>query len=327
MIATPAGPNTYFAQLPLAKQESVFYQVRIKFGDNSTMRLADNLADAYYQLYQGETVKLYCTDFETTNPFTEGWTTGVDEGTPSPFEWGIPTAGATDPHAAFSGFKIMAQRLDANYLPKQRAWIKTPPVDVGQYSDVRLQYRRWLAVEDSHFDTAMITANDKKAWVNFTGDVGDNSAMHHVDKEWRFHDVPLSGYFTGHTVTAGWEIKSDAGLELGGWQLDDVCIVANPYSVCGDGVKSGSEQCDIGAGNRDLPNTCRTDCRTPKCGDAILDNEEECDVGPDGDYVCSPQCKKIGPVDDGCSSSGGRGSLLVAGLVGGLVLRRRRRRR
>jgi hypothetical protein len=327
-VATPAGPNTYFAQLPLATQESVFYKVRVKFGDNSTMTLADNLADAYYQLYQGETVKLYCTDFDSTNPFSEGWTTGVDDGTPSPFEWGIPTAGATDPHGAFSGFKIMAQRLDGNYLPKQRAWVKTPPIDVGQYSDVRLQYRRWLAVEDSHFDTAMITANDKKAWVNFTGDIGDASAMHHVDKEWRFHDVPLSGYFSGHTVTVGWEITSVPGLELGGWQLDDVCVVANPYSVCGDGVKSGSEQCDTGTANRDAPNVCRTDCRIPTCGDGIVDNEEECDVGPMGDYVCSPQCKAIGPVDDGCCSSSGRpGSLLLAGLVGGLLLRRRRRRR
>jgi hypothetical protein len=327
-IATPAGPNTYFAQLPLATQESVFYKVRVKFGDMSTMTLADNLADAYYQLYQGETVKLYCTDFDTTNPFSEGWTTGVDEGTPSPFEWGIPTTGPTDPHAAFSGFKIMAQQLDGNYFAKQRAWVKTPPIDVGQYSDVRLQYRRWLAVEDSHFDTAMITANDKKAWVNFTGDIGDASAMHHVDKEWRFQDVPISGYFSGHTVTVGWEITSDAGLELGGWQLDDVCIVANPYSVCGDGVKSGSEQCDTGTGNRDAPNICRTDCRTPTCGDAILDNEEECDVGPTGDYVCSDKCKVIGPADDGCCSSSGKpGSLLLAGLVGGLVLRRRRRRR
>jgi hypothetical protein len=57
----------------------------------------------------------------------------------------------------------MAMRLDGEYNAKQRAWLAAPPIDVGQYSDVRVQYRRWLAVEDSHFDTAMITANDKKA--------------------------------------------------------------------------------------------------------------------------------------------------------------------
>lgn len=324
---TPAGPNTWFAQLPLSPQESVYYKVRVKFGDGSTMTLADNLADSYYQLYQGETVKLYCTDFDTTDPFSEGWTTGTDDGTPSPFEWGVAGGGATDPQAAFSGTKIMAQTLGGDYVAKQRAWIATPPIDVGQYSDVRLHYRRWLSVEDSHFDTALVTANGAKAWMNFTGDLGDASAMHHVDKEWRFHDVPLSGYFSGHTVVAAWEIKSDAGLELGGWQLDDVCIVANPYSVCGDGVRSGSESCDNGAANRDAPDVCRTDCRTPTCGDLILDSEEECDEGKQGNAVCSDKCTVIGPADSGCcSSSGGSGSLALAALVGGLVLRRRRRR-
>ncbi len=326
VLAVPAGPGSYFAQLPLSPQESVYYKVKLKFADNTTKQLPDNLADSYYQLYQGETVKLYCTSFDTTNPFSEGWTTGTDDGGTSPFEWGIPTAGATDPHQAYSGFKILAMRLDGEYNAKQRAWLKSPPIDVGQYSDVRVQYRRWLAVEDSHFDTAMVTANDKKAWVNFTGDIGDASSLHHIDREWRFHDVPLSGYFSGHTLEVGWEIKSDGGLQLGGWQLDDVCIVANPYSVCGDGVKSGSEQCDTGAANQDLPDVCRTDCRAPTCGDGIVDSKEECDVGPDGDYLCSKQCTIVGPEAGCCSSSGGSGSLLLAGLVGGLVIRRRRRR-
>jgi MYXO-CTERM domain-containing protein len=328
--ATPAGGNTYFAQLPLTPQDSVYYKARVKFPDGSSLILADNLADPFYQLYQGETVKLYCTSFDTTDPFSEGWTTGTDDGSPSPFQWGVPTFGATDPPAAFSGSKILAQTLDGDYLPRQRAWLKTPPVDVGRYSDVRLHYRRWLAVEDSHFDTAMITANGKKAWVNYTGNLGDHSAMHHVDKEWRFHDVPLSGYFRGHSVTVGWEIKSDGGLELGGWHLDDVCIVANPHSICGDGVKTRTEQCDAGLDNRNQPDTCRSDCRLPSCGDGIVDSTEECDEGPDGNFVCSAACKLIPPADSGCCSAGAAaspGALGLAGVVFGLVVRRRRRHR
>jgi hypothetical protein len=325
--AIPAGPNKFFAQLPLSPQESVFYKVRVKFADGSTMTLADNLADSYFQLYQGDTVKLYCTDFETTDPFTEGWTTGTDDGSPSPFVWGVPTSGATDPHAAYSGAHVLAQTLDGNYNPDQRAWLKMPTIDVGQYSDVRLHYRRWLAVEDSHFDTAMITTSNKKAWVNWTGDIGDASAMHHVDKEWRFHDVPLSGYFFGHSLTVGFEIASDAGLELGGWHLDDVCIVANPYAICGDALRTGTEQCDLGASNRNAPNVCRTDCRLPACGDFIVDMKDECDAGPDGDALCSPQCKVILPANDGCcSSGGGPGPLALGGLVGVLLVWPRRRR-
>ena len=78
--------------------------------------------------------------------------------------------------AAFSGSKILALNLSGDYMPKQRTWIKTPVVDIGQYSDVRLHYRRWLAVEDNHFDQALITTNEKKAWNNYDSDLGDSSA-------------------------------------------------------------------------------------------------------------------------------------------------------
>ena len=31
--------------------------------------------------------------------------------------------------------------------------------------------------------------------------------------------------------------------------MDDVCVVANPYAICGDGVRTSTEQCDNGAAN------------------------------------------------------------------------------
>ena len=323
--AETAGANKFFAQVPLAQHEVVYYRARVKFKDGSTLTLADNIADPYYQLYQGRTVPLYCTDFETEDPFAAGWTTGTDSGAESPFQWGTPTGGSTDPHAAYSGSKILAQKLDGDYAAKDRAWLKTPTIDIGQYSDVRLQYRRWLAAEDSHFDQAKITANDKQVWLNYTANMGDASSIHHVDREWRFHDVALSTHFTGHKVQVGWEITSDEGLELGGWQLDDVCIVANPDAICGDGVKTPTEQCDNGADNKDAPNLCHTDCRLPTCGDLYLDTGEQCDEGGATDN-CSSKCEIIEPIDSGCcSTSGGAGSLALSGLVGMFLFRRRRK--
>ena len=327
--ATPAGDHTFFAQLPLAPQGSVYYKAHVRFADGSSMTLADNMADPWYQLYTGSVVKLYCTDFDSTDPFADGWTAGTDDSDGHAWQWGAPAGGATDPHGAHSGANILALQLGGDYSAKQRTWVKSPTIDIGQYSDVRLQYRRWLAVEDSHFDQAKVTANDKQAWINFTGDNGDSSSIHHVDREWRFHDVGLSGYFRGHSVTVGWEITSDEGLELGGWHLDDVCIVANPNSICGDGVKTVTEQCDTGADIRDEPDVCRTDCKLPACGDFIVDSDEQCDDGPEGTDACSEKCEVVEPVDGGCCSAGGgqAGSFLLAGGVGLLLLRRRRRRR
>jgi MYXO-CTERM domain-containing protein len=218
------------------------------------------------------------------------------------------------------------QALNGDYPASSTSAVAMPPVSVGQYSDVRLQYRRWLASEDNHFDQARITANGNPVWVNATSNMGDSSQLQHIDKEWRFHDVPLSGSFSGHTVTVGWDLTSDAGLQFGGWALDDVCIVANPLSICGDGVQTITEQCDDGPANADRPDSCRTDCTKPRCGDGIVDTGEDCDTGSAGGNGCSPTCKLVAIADGGCCSTTGdpAAPLALSALAGALVLRRRR---
>lgn len=325
--AHQTGPGRFWVQLPLAIDGKVLYRARVKFLDGSSFTLADNLADPYYELYQGETIPLYCTDFEDDNPFQTGWTSGAHEGS-STWEWGNQRSGATDPPVAYSGSRLLGQNLAGDYEPGTHTWIKMPEIDVGRWTDVHLQYRRWLAVEDSHFDQARITVNDKQIWMNFTANDGDGSATHHIDREWRFHDVLLSGWSPSRKLQVGWELKSDQGLHLGGWQLDDVCIVANVNSVCGDGVRTPTEGCDLGPANSDEPDAeCRTFCLKASCGDAILDSDEECDHGAP-DNLCDAQCKNVElPTLGGCCSTGGGsgGSIVLGLLVGGLVLRRRRR--
>ena len=176
------------------RQQSVYYQAKIKFADGSELTLPDNYADPYYQLYQGETVPLYCTDFDSTDPFADGWTTGTQR-QPVAVPVGAASAGgATDPHAAFSGANLVGMALGGNYNPSERAWLKSPPIDIGRYSDVRLHYRRWLAVEDSHFDQARSPPTTRRPG-STSPPMRATQCPHHVDREWRFHDVALSGYF------------------------------------------------------------------------------------------------------------------------------------
>jgi len=55
------------------------------------------------------------------------------------------------------------------------------------------------------------------------------------------------------------EWNADA-LGLGGWAIDDVCVVANVDGVCGDGKITAHETCDHGADNADAPDACRSWC-------------------------------------------------------------------
>ena len=326
-VAVQTGPATFYAELPLKTDTTTCYQAKAVFKDGSVLTLPDNRADPFYQLYTGRTVPLYCTDFEAGDPMMAGWQTGTNN-VASAWSWGVPAGGATDPPAAFSGSHALVQALGGDYAAKSSAYVKMPPIAIGQWSDVHLQYRRWLAVEDSQFDQARITVGDQDVWVNATEYMGDNSALQHIDREWRFQDVAVSGVQPGHTLDIGWDLTSDEGLEFGGWAIDDVCVVANVASVCGDGVVTASEVCDDGPGNADRPNACRTWCQLPTCGDGIVDDGEECDVGSAGNSDCTASCQTVkAPGLGGCCSAerDAGGPCALGALVLGLVLRRRRR--
>ena len=142
---------------------------------------------------------------------------------------------------------------------------------------------------------ARVTVGGKQAWVNFTQNIGDSSSAQHIDREWRFQDVPVSGYQPGHIIEIAWDLKSDEGLQFGGWTIDDVCVVADTSSVCGDGKVTAKEACDDGVDNADRPDACRTWCQPPTCGDRIIDKHEECDGGAEGDATCTPDCTLIEP--------------------------------
>jgi cysteine-rich repeat protein len=281
------------AEMPLPDDGDVAaYHFRVGFADGSSMIFPDNRADPWYQIYRGDVMPLYCTDFED-DPFVDGWRAG---GLPGVWQWGLPggSRGLGDPGAAFSGSHVLGTGLsnsDGAYPARASTWVESPTIDVGHWSDVRLHYRRWLNVEDGFFDQATIKVNGETAWANLSSRGDGNKTTHHEDKAWVFNDVALSPRVLGHDVTIRWQVDADDGFELGGWNLDDVCVVANVNSVCGDGRQSGAEQCDLGDGNRDVADTCRTTCRFPVCGDGVKDTVEACDDGDDDNLDgCTRQC-------------------------------------
>ncbi|MEO1337320.1 MAG: hypothetical protein AAFV29_16880, partial [Myxococcota bacterium] len=192
--------------------------------------------------------------------------------------------------------------------------VTSPPIDTRGFSVVRLQYRRWLNVEDADFDTATILANDQPVWSNFA--TGDNGDTHHQDRQWRFHDVDLSDAIdTEPQLQLTFRISSDGGLEFGGWTIDDLCVVGlDPAAgpVCGNGTLEPNETCDDG--NIDDGDACPSDCG--RTSDRCATDPSACDLDAS---------------DGGCRCARGNEPAKTAGLwlvliAIGVGLRRQKRR-
>ncbi len=311
------------ATIPVFPDDSLV-QYRIDLSAGSIVQsLPQNAVDPWYELYVGPVDVLYCTSFDLLNPLDEGWSLGQGDA----WQWGVPSGqSSVDPPAAYSGDHVVGVHVDGDglYPPLTFASASTPVIPTAGYKRVRLQYRRWLTIEDGFFDQATILADGAPVWANFAGPDEIDSANQHIDLEWRFHDVDISSSAQDGQVQLTFEHQSDPGLEFGGWTLDDLCVVgvAAPFIVCGNGVVEAGEACDQGDLNSDsLPNACRTNCLWPACGDGVVDAGEACDDGnaQSGDG-CSSTCaveEQTTGETEGTSSGSGSGGVDSATATAG----------
>ncbi len=287
-ITMQGGPIDYQGVIPQQDEgEVVLYKVNLEIKGGSTMFFPNNRADTMYQFFVGEVVPLYCTDFEN-DPLLEGWTHQLVKGEQNEgaddWQWDVPMGNGQngDPPAAYSGERVLGNDLghgnfNGLYQGNKTNVALSPMIDTSGYSNIRLQYRRWLNVEDGFFDQARIYANGVPMWTNFASNSEHDAKVHHRDREWRFQDIDLSKAIVDDQVQVIFEIASDQGFNLGGWTIDDFCVVAYEGSFptdskCGNGEIDVGEQCDDG-------NTVGGDGCDSFCGD---ENDDD-DVGVDAD--------------------------------------------
>jgi MYXO-CTERM domain-containing protein len=235
------------------------YQVELDWGNGTSAMRPDNRGDEWYEFFSGPTDEIWCSDFEAD----DGWT--LDG------QWsiGAPAGGGGDPGEAYEGSRVAGVALEfpGIYSPGSGSRMRSPTIDTSGFEVVRLQYRRWLTVEDGFFDQAWISANDMQVWYNHRTEFADFASVHHRDREWRFHDVDLSWAIGADgLLNLEFGLASDGGLEFGGWNVDSLCIVGHepvvppdpPEGGCGDGYVQSSEQCDDG--NLENGDGCSAGC-------------------------------------------------------------------
>jgi MYXO-CTERM domain-containing protein len=331
MAHTAAG---YEVDLPTPGDSIVLnYKVTVTFADASTASFPSNPADPFYEVYLGAVDTIYCTDFES-DAFSAagGWTHALVMGTPGSgaddWMWGVPqgTSGSGDPSVAASGTRVIGtdlggtvagQAYNGLYQASKQTQVVSPNIDLmGHTTNVRLQYKRWLNIEDGAKDQGEILVDGTQRWVNTA--TGNN----HTDKEWRFHDVDLTADAADGKVQVTYRLTSDTAGNFGGWNIDDFCIVAQHAAApaCGDGHVDSGEQCDDGntnAGDGCSP-TCQNEPPPPGCGNGTVDPSEQCDDGnttngdgcsaacqTEGMSVCGNMTLEVGEqCDDGNTASG-----------------------
>jgi cysteine-rich repeat protein len=276
------------------------YQVVVTYSSGTVAALPRNQADPWYQTFFGGAQPIYCFD-ENANP--DEW---VFAGNGNTWNFGPLAVDGVDPGDPYDDDGVLLSQ-DGFYPSWSNTTATGPEIDLAGYDDVRLHYRRWLTVEDGTFDRARITANGEPVWSNL---VSKQGSVHHVDREWRFHDLPLATAMATGSVQLQFALDSDGGLELGGWTIDALCVVQVVESYCGDHMVSSPEECDDG--NTESGDGCDASCileedpdpTGTEGGDDSTGDDTDADTS-DGDSVTADEASGANTVDPSAGSSTG----------------------
>lgn len=253
------GDNTVQGAIPQQPAGSVVhYYIELSTADGASVSSPAGGVINPHSFAVGELVELYCADFEDDDGgYTHELIDGPDQEGADDWDHGRPTGLADDPDEAFSGRNVWGNdlgggRYNGEYQPGVHNRLSSPAIDIsGDHAALILQFRRWLNVEDGHYDEARVLVDGEVAWSNYATSRAEGDA-HHKDTEWALHTVRLTDPDGDGLVTLSWEIESDEGMELGGWNLDDVCIYAlTTVEDPGEDPGEDSGQDDSGDGEED----------------------------------------------------------------------------
>lgn len=194
-----------------------------------------------YRFHVGALNTVYRDDFETDG----GWTHGGSLASHDDWERGAPNGvGFWDPEEAFSGNNVFGNDIGArsgNGLvePGASNWAESPSIDCSECEGSRLQFRRWLSGQaGATGDVARVLVNGTEVWTS-----ADYQGLF-VDRHWELVDIELGTLADGKSdVKIRFEMEANGTLELGGWAIDDVEILATE-----GGVPPGEEPPRAGAG-------------------------------------------------------------------------------
>ncbi len=213
--------------------------------------------DPWLGVWVGEREELFFTDFDDDDgDFTHELLEGPDQEGADDWGWGPAGGLSGDPEEAFSGDRIWgnditpADNWNGAYQPNVHNILYSPVIDVGDADPVLLQFRRWLNVEDGFYDEVHIYANGEEIWTQYASPSQTGADEHHEDTHWAFRSYDVTDHVDEDgQVQIAWDLVTDGGLEMGGWNIDDVGIYTTTPTAGDDDDASGDD--DDSAGDDD----------------------------------------------------------------------------
>lgn len=160
-----------------------------------------------------------------TNP---GWTLGTG------WAFGTPVGTCGDPTSGFTGSSVYGYVISGggcytNSITPIR-YLTTTAINCSGLSGVQLRFRRWLNIEPSDRANIQVSRNGTTwtdAWNYITATLTETS--------WSLQTHDISSVADGQsTVFIRWGMgPTNTATTMGGWNLDDVEILASVPSPCG----------------------------------------------------------------------------------------------
>ena len=217
----PTGLDTYQGAIPgQASPARVRYYLSTSTSPSETGTFPAAGAAGPLAFVVGQRVQVFFDDFESDL----GWThASYGDTSNSQDDWqrGVSAAKAGDATTAFSGSTIWGTDIgqgnwNGAYQGNVHTWLRSPLIDCSDAVNSTLSFRRWLTIEDSSFDKARVRVNGTLVWTN-------SSTANTVDTSWQQMELDISFWADGNpSVQIEFELQTDAGLQFGGWCIDDV---------------------------------------------------------------------------------------------------------
>lgn len=155
-----------------------------------------------------------------------GWT--LESGTQNNPGWqyGPPNYSSNGPIAGHTGTNIIGYNLSGNYSSQTFAYryATTPPINVGSSSNLTLQFRRWLRL-NNNADAHIQFSTNGTTWTTFW-----TSPRNLLDNSWQLVQYALPASAAGSSsLRIRWGITKSGGNPQSeiGWNIDDFVILGD----------------------------------------------------------------------------------------------------